>query len=446
MIPAGDSMQFRALKLAGQAEHVCGRENLALELFRRAELAASSDAQKRDAKWAQLMSSVAFELAESPALFQELTSTVAPDSPTDLVRLSGRRICFDLIFGAVDSLDHAREAEQLLPHVPDPFLRCAFLSPYAIALVLNASYDDALQIAGDLIRDARDHKLELMLPSGYTAFGLALAGLRDFDGAHAALDEAFARAKRCMDNYAQQNAYASRMRVFAQERRFSEACAVEPPPLKDALPSMRGEVCASRGLVLACLGRFLEATSSADFARSVTRGLEASTLADSIQCVLAVEGGRSDAHVLAEKLVDQAFRSGAVDILVTCYRASPAVLSLLLRLPSTSERVLFAVKRAGDESLAESQGQPLSAILDPANALSSREREICDLVAEGLSNRDIAKLLFISDTTVKAHLHRVFDKLGVHTRQALALRAVKVRWRQATPMATDDGASGSNEP
>ena len=53
-----------------------------------------------------------------------------------------------------------------------------------------------------------------------------------------------------MDIHAQQNAYASRMRIYAQERRFSEASMVEPPSPRHSLPSMRGEVRASRGLVV----------------------------------------------------------------------------------------------------------------------------------------------------------------------------------------------------
>src|SRR4029077_4896245 len=116
---------------------VSGCEDLALELFKKAELAARTDAQRRDAKWAQRMSSVAFELDEARELLSELESSLVSDSPVELVRLSGRRICFDLIFESVDSLDHAREAEQLLAHVHDPFVRCAFRSPYATALVLT---------------------------------------------------------------------------------------------------------------------------------------------------------------------------------------------------------------------------------------------------------------------------------------------------------------------
>jgi pimeloyl-ACP methyl ester carboxylesterase/DNA-binding CsgD family transcriptional regulator len=54
---------------------------------------------------------------------------------------------------------------------------------------------------------------------------------------------------------------------------------------------------------------------------------------------------------------------------------------------------------------------------DPAfAALSPREREVLGLVAEGLANAEIAERLAISDKTVRNHLSRVFDKLGVRTR------------------------------
>ena len=56
--------------------------------------------------------------------------------------------------------------------------------------------------------------------------------------------------------------------------------------------------------------------------------------------------------------------------------------------------------------------------------LSQREREIVGLVAQGFKNKEMAEKMFISEQTVKNHLHNIFDKLGVSDRLELALYAI----------------------
>ena len=56
--------------------------------------------------------------------------------------------------------------------------------------------------------------------------------------------------------------------------------------------------------------------------------------------------------------------------------------------------------------------------------LSAREREIVALVAQGYKNKEMAEKMFISEQTVKNHLHNIFDKLGVSDRLELALYAI----------------------
>jgi len=58
--------------------------------------------------------------------------------------------------------------------------------------------------------------------------------------------------------------------------------------------------------------------------------------------------------------------------------------------------------------------------LSSLTALSPREREVAAQVASGKTNREIAAVLFLSEKTVGNHLARIFDKLGVHSRAALA--------------------------
>jgi DNA-binding NarL/FixJ family response regulator len=63
-------------------------------------------------------------------------------------------------------------------------------------------------------------------------------------------------------------------------------------------------------------------------------------------------------------------------------------------------------------------------IRENAAVLSTREREIVMLVAQGFKNKEMAERMFISEQTVKNHLHNIFDKLGVSDRLELALFAI----------------------
>jgi DNA-binding NarL/FixJ family response regulator len=65
--------------------------------------------------------------------------------------------------------------------------------------------------------------------------------------------------------------------------------------------------------------------------------------------------------------------------------------------------------------------------------LSQRERQVLDLVEEGLGNKDIANALGIEPGTVKIHLRNIFAKTGVHRRFHLALAGLKGKAIPALP-------------
>jgi DNA-binding NarL/FixJ family response regulator len=59
--------------------------------------------------------------------------------------------------------------------------------------------------------------------------------------------------------------------------------------------------------------------------------------------------------------------------------------------------------------------------------MTQREREVLDLLADGLSNKQIAKRLNIATNTVKGHVHNILEKLALHTRLEVAAYAHKAR-------------------
>ncbi|MFI0828004.1 response regulator [Streptomyces roseolus] len=65
-------------------------------------------------------------------------------------------------------------------------------------------------------------------------------------------------------------------------------------------------------------------------------------------------------------------------------------------------------------------------------ALSERERSVLELIGEGLTNRQIAKRLYLSEKTVKNHISRLLGKLGVERRVQAAVIAAQTHEHEAT--------------
>ncbi|MBV8582069.1 MAG: response regulator transcription factor, partial [Candidatus Eremiobacteraeota bacterium] len=77
------------------------------------------------------------------------------------------------------------------------------------------------------------------------------------------------------------------------------------------------------------------------------------------------------------------------------------------------------IPRAADVALARRLGFTLD-VPAPRAALTARERDVAELAAQGLSNREIATCARMSERTVEVHLTKIFRKLGVRSRSALA--------------------------
>lgn len=88
---------------------------------------------------------------------------------------------------------------------------------------------------------------------------------------------------------------------------------------------------------------------------------------------------------------------------------------------------LYAAIRAAARGQATLSAPVASVLLkrmqQPETALTPREAEILELLASGLSNRELSRTLYVSETTIKTHLLHIYRKLGVDTRSAAIAEA-----------------------
>jgi DNA-binding NarL/FixJ family response regulator len=87
--------------------------------------------------------------------------------------------------------------------------------------------------------------------------------------------------------------------------------------------------------------------------------------------------------------------------------------------PAVTERVLATYRAAAlAPSAAAGSAEPLRADAAALTELTAREREVLRLIGRGLTNEEIAAELVIGEGTIKTHVGRIFDKLGLRDRAA----------------------------
>ena len=405
------------------------REEDSLALFERAEAAADSESQKREARWGQLISAIDLEHGSADVQYAELAQGVGLSDPREFLRAAAIGLNLHLRQGLV-ALDDADLARQLMPVVGDPLVRSSFLSVYGTALCLAARYEDALTVAADLLEVARRYRLDFALTYGYVAIASARSGLRQWSDAEAAAREALARAKSARDVHADLTSRAILLRLYAQQGRLPDAFGVESGEIRGAIDAVIDEFVGSRALVMACASRTDEARELVGEVRG-TSTVEGQVLRAAVNAVCALRDGSADVTEHALRLEAVAFQTGGVDLLVTAYRSCPELLTITLRI-AKGRRFRDLVERVGDSDLASAAGFPLATDGDRRLLLTPRETEVFELLRTGVSNREISKMLFIEESTVKAHTHGIYDKLGVRSRNALAVQAALERTDQAT--------------
>jgi len=263
------------------------------------------------------------------------------------------------------ALASAREAVVRSERVTETFF--SSLSRLHLAAALNADGDPAGARAELAAVQAGpgDRLLDLRGGNGWELLTRTLLSLGELDAAAEAAATADARART----------------TLLPQRTASAMCA-------------RASVLLARGDPAAAIDTAREALPLAESAGNPVLGARARAL---IGAALGRAGSTEDAIAELEQAERTLAAAGAL-------RDADAAAQELRRLGHRGRRRIRDA-RAGGVAI---------------GTLSAREREVATLVAAGKRNRDVAAALFVSEKTVESHLARIYDKLGVRSRAALA--------------------------
>jgi LuxR family maltose regulon positive regulatory protein len=407
---------------AGQSASLTNRLDLALALHRQAQQFAREPLELREALLGQLFAAIDLESDAVDDILSEL-DRFEGEGPTAVLRLMTSRLYVASRIGAVDqALRQSEAAVPLLSEVDDPLVRTAFLHMLGGGMVIAARYDEANAFCRNSIAEARKFRLPFALPHACVNGANAETGRRNFRRAEALLAEAEALGSHTADVHSALNVAAARLRLHIAQGTVDEPVEIEPAELETATPAMLAEYLGLIALGLAARGDRVGAYKYIRKVEETSKYLEGRSLGAWAVVVAEHTAGARRVASLAEATFRNMAESGFRDSFVTAYRAHPQLLSLV----SKDEELLRAVHRilaaAKDHALAKVVGLSIPKEHRQRGPLSRREAEVHRLMAAGMSNREIAETLFISEATVKVHVRRILQKLGVRSRTEAALQ------------------------
>jgi DNA-binding NarL/FixJ family response regulator len=325
----------------------------------------------------------------------------------------------------------------------DAAITCLRTCPHRVAIVdLSLGGDDYSNKDGLLVLDAvrrLDPGCVTILLTGFATVELAVSALTKYGAFTCLRKEAF---QRSMFRTLIGQALASPPPVGSAPKRESghgksqpisrkQESALEKPTLGTALVveddagwrSILSELLADAGYQVTLCGSFGEGLGCL---RRATYQLAVVDLALASVAALDPSLARSDPskeNLDGYRLLASTQAAGTPTIVVSGVATPPDIER------AYAEHGIFAFveKQAFDRRVFLSTVEEAYAegrLLDDLEDLTRREREVLELLAHGMTNREIAEELTITTNTVKRHLKSIFDKLDVHTRSAAAAKAV----------------------
>jgi LuxR family maltose regulon positive regulatory protein len=414
--------------IAGTSAHLLSRDDVAFTHFIQATESAHTDADRRHALWGRFMATA---FLEEPGKGEKLLKELEHSSSRtidDRLRVGTAQLIMASFSNIDRTLEDVRNLAPLASRARDALVHSAFLNMYSGALSIAGQYAEGLQAGQDEMGIGVTYGLGFVVTYGQFQMATALWGLRQFQQCGSNLTKCERPSRTTDDAFLLVNVAALRGRLYLALGNPLEAASVfERYSDRESTKGLNAEYRGWWSLALAAAKQSKDARRVAEEAAEMSQRLEVSALVPWTRAILALNARRGTRGATEEAFATM-LATGNVDAFVTAYRACPELLGSLAKDASKHERLKTILHRARDHSIARSVGLKLPAIRDTVgpSALTPREREVLQLVGQGLTNREIGRTLYITEGTVKLHVRRVCKKLEVRTRTEAALRAAEL--------------------
>ena len=418
-LPPNHPLLSKTFAILGQSAFLLGDLEQSATSFRLACETAQEDEDEAEALYGSTLALIQGEVGDYEWALGRLEAR-RHLSPRDLIRHATSEIArrhFSEGFADISALE---EPLHSLDQVDDPRVRSSFTSTVAYVAAVRAEYDRAAELMQ--LADAQIAAFDLDFARPHSGWNNAFIflGLRRFGIADQALQAVEDGAREQPLGYHILNARMLRARLALQTAQLDAAVAlVRPRNNEAAIPPIHGEFLATRALVLAVNGEVDLALESALAAEETSTAVEVRVLAQAARAAAGAESGSIDEALI---MWDRAAQLGAWDPVVAALRSSLPLSNALAKVDDLRPKLADLYARTNDLALARRAGLRTRSPRDPAEILSPRELEVLGLMARGFRNRDIAKALVISESTVKVHVRHILEKLGVRTRTEAVMR------------------------